>query len=531
MPWFDSRMARWSLLAIVAALYAPCLGAPFVFDDAACIQSVPPLGRLRDPRGFFTTPAEGMTTDGRPLLMLTLAVNRACLGDRPAAFRAVNVAIHALAAWLLFRILAHAFGRGPFAPQARMLAWWAALLWAVHPIHTASVTYVVQRAESLCGLLYLAVLDAWIRGRPRLAVLWCLLGMATKEVMVTAPLAVLAYDACFMGAGLRETWRRRRWAWLALAATWVVLACCVGWGHQTAGAGFTHRFSSLAYARSECGVLLHYLRLCFLPLPLTLDYGWPLSTGWDGAALSAVAGVAVLLLGVAWGGLGRSRLAFLGFWFFLLLAPTSSLMPIQDLAFEHRTYLASASVAVLVAWGGWRAMARFGPRAWMAGCAVTVLLMASLAWARNGDYASHQGLWADAARKRPGNPRPHFWLAGFRHEAGDLRGARRHYGRVIALGANGFLVNLRLGLVSGQLGDAEAAVRHLRRAAALRPADAGVHYYLGVSECARRDLPRAVRAFGRAARLRPGDARILAALEQARRELGQRVPDGVHKGP
>ena len=102
------------------------------------------------------------------------------------------------------------------------------------PLQTESVTYIIQRTEALVGLFYLLTLYCVIRGATsRRSMSWyaaavaaCLLGMATKEVMATAPVIVLLYDRTFLAGSFREAWRRRYGLYLALAATWGVVALC-----------------------------------------------------------------------------------------------------------------------------------------------------------------------------------------------------------------------------------------------------------------------------------------------------------------
>ena len=130
------------------------------------------------------------------------------------------------------------------------------------------------------GLFYLLTLYAFIRGaeasRPgrwhSLAVVACLLGMASKEVMVTAPLMVLLYDRTFVAGSFREAWQRRRWFYLALAGTWLLLAALLsGLYHRAVGFGLG--ISWWIYALTECKVVVQYLGLSVWPHPLVFDYG------------------------------------------------------------------------------------------------------------------------------------------------------------------------------------------------------------------------------------------------------------------
>src|SRR4029077_12125007 len=135
--------------------------------------------------------------------------------------------------------------RGKDRRAETLLALAVALLWTLHPLQTEAVVYISQRAESLMGLFYLLTLYFFIRGSLVLSIFTCLLGMATKEVMVSAPLIVLLYDRTFVAGTFREAWRLRRGYYLGLAATWLLLAWLelgAGGRHGTAGFGSSLRW-------------------------------------------------------------------------------------------------------------------------------------------------------------------------------------------------------------------------------------------------------------------------------------------------
>ena len=186
----------------------------------AVIVSTARTGLAKSWKGALNI-THGATVGGRPLLHVSLALNHALSGPAVWSYHAANLVIHVLAALALFGVARRTLQRTPLAPQAFPAAWFTALLWTLHPLQTESVTYVVQRAESLCGLLYLAALYGFIRGsgsgsdrRGRawlaasVAAAW--LGAATKEVMATAPLLILLHDRAFVAGSFRAAWRARR---------------------------------------------------------------------------------------------------------------------------------------------------------------------------------------------------------------------------------------------------------------------------------------------------------------------------------
>jgi hypothetical protein len=439
--------SRWltllaALLIVSAGLatYSNSFQGPLIFDDAESIAQNPTIRHLW-PVGPVLSPPAGGTVAGRPLLNLTLAINYAIGGSDVRGYHTINLALHLLAALVLMGVVRRTL-QSPtlcsrYGAAALPLAAAAGLLWVLHPLQTESVTYLVQRTESLAGLFYLLTLYAVIRGarpgavHPRiwnvLAVAACLLGAASKEVVVTAPLVVLAYDRTFLTGSFREAWRRRRRLYLALACTWPLLALLIlrnylllngGW--HPSSSGFDTGINPWQYALTQAWAITHYLRLTFWPSPLILDYGAWLARGprevWPAALL-----VGLLLAGTAVAMWRRPALGFLGVWFFACLAPTSSLMPIarQTIA-EHRMYLALAAPVTLVTVAAWTLCCRLWPIAGdgaapgirrlarlsvLLPLALAAALLATATYQRNHDYRSALSLWQDTSRKRPDNPR------------------------------------------------------------------------------------------------------------------------------
>ena len=235
----------------------------------------PPVGR-------------GYTVGGRPVVNLTLAINYALGGFDVWGYHAVNVGVHALAALLLFGIVRRTLLLAPlrrrYGRSATAVAFAAASLWALHPLHTSAVTYIIQRAESIMGMCYLLTLYCVLRGATsKRAPLWyaagivaCALGAASKEVMVTAPLVVLLYDRVYLARGFRRALRKRWGLYVGLAASWVVLAALAGGRAGTAGLGMGVGW--WAYLRTQFVAVFEYLRLSLWPNRLIFDRGTALVT-------------------------------------------------------------------------------------------------------------------------------------------------------------------------------------------------------------------------------------------------------------
>ncbi len=479
------------LLIVVAsvAAYHNSFSGAFVLDD---VSQIAENRRMQD----WRAPLEIIRNSRRPVVELTFAANYAVHGLDVRGYHAVNLAIHTLAALTLFGVVRGTLSTrrfGTFPPgRAVWFALSVALLWVVHPLTTQSVTYTVQRCESMMGLFYLLTLYCFVRGAASsrgltwyvLAVACCGLGMASKAVMITAPLVVLLYDRVFITTSLREALARRWGLYLGLAATWGVLGACgivrgvLFPGDSPATVGFgTATVTPLQYAATQPGVIVHYVRLALWPDPLCLDYGWPLAQGVR--ALVPVA-ILIFMLGATVTAMWkRPALGFLAAWFFIVLAPTSSFIPIKDIIFEHRMYLSLAAVVVLVVFGVDRLLIwmklgsedRTALRRGVAGALVTatVIVAAGATISRNRAYHSERSIWADVVSKRPENPRGPFSPAVALAAEGRADEAVEQYRRTVKLAPQHYIAHNNLGVVLSGLGECEAAIPHYETSARIKP--------------------------------------------------------------
>jgi tetratricopeptide (TPR) repeat protein len=482
MTRFRAHATRVAAAVIVTAAvlaYAGSLRAPFVFDDFAAIAENPTIRHLWPPGAALSPPANGSSVVARPLVNLSLAINYAGGGLEVRGYHAFNLAIHALAGLVLFGLIRRTLQRpgvGRRAHQAALpLAFVAALLWTVHPLQTEAVTCVIQRTESLGGLFYLLVLYAFVRavdsphpGRwATTMVLACLAGMATKEVLATAPLLVLLYDRTFVAGTFREAWRlRRRW-YLGLAATWLLLLyLVVGSAAQRGGtAGFGLGVSPWDYALTQCYALVLYLKLSFWPYPLVLDYGNLLVRHPADVTLQILL-VLTLVAGTVVALIRRPALGFLGAWFFVILAPSSSVLPLvtQTMA-EHRMYLPLAAVLVAVVLALDRALGRYSRP--VLGVLAVAALVGTLR--RNADYRDEVVLWRTNVAACPTNARAHSNLGQALYDRGEFAEAVGHFATALRIAPEFAMAHYNLGLALDRLGRTAEALAQFAAAAEIRP--------------------------------------------------------------
>lgn len=527
-PWPTLPAGRPTpmMLALIGAAgllaYANVFSGGFVLDDPIEIVANPALRTLWPP---WIAMGGGNQVAARPLPYLTFAIDLAIWGPSPAGFHLTNLLVHLATAAGLYLLTESALSGRAGSPHPRgqpaFVAAAAAAIWVAHPLTTAAVTYVYQRIEALAACfmvwsLYCTArafripLDDPGRSTPRRRWQTAAIGLAaaamlSKETAVALPPLV----ALFWWIFAMERDPRPRLPFLAgIAATWGVLAAVL----RTGGARYAELGQAvhppLLYLLTQTHVILHYLRLCIWPFGLCLDYDWPLV---DGIAAGAVPGAALLLaFGAGVVGAARRRAwAFPGLAFFMLLAPTSSVLPVADVAFDHRMYLPLYCVVVLLVGAGWRALGRGVPRAGSAAArpaprwpaAATAGIVLALAWAthlRNRDFQDPRILWSQSLQRNPRAFRANWWAAVDAARRGDVDAALEHAARSTRRMPNG-LAFQQVARVLHEGGDLPACERACRAGIATlaendwrgRPTWFDLHALLAESLVARGLLPAA----------------------------------------
>jgi tetratricopeptide (TPR) repeat protein len=408
---------RWHIAVLVAAplaIYWTGLSSPFVLDDRVAIvenQSIRDLWSLR-----VLAPGRELPTSGRPLVNVAHAVNYAVGGIDPYGYHLLNLALHVSCALLVYALVRRTLemSRVPGAVRSRSadVAALSALVWAVHPLNTEVVEYVTQRSESMMAFCYLLALYGAVRAldpahRRRwqaIAIGSCAAGMLCKESMVTAPVAAWLFDRTFVFGTWRDALRARWRLYGALAATWILLAAAIWSGPRAYSAGFSTDVSASTYALNQLVIVPHYLALAIWPRDLVVAYGPPEPVTLAAAMPSALI-VGALLVATCVALWARPLLGFVGAWFFLLLAPTSSFVPIAtEVAAERRVYLALVPLVILAIAGVAAVAARVAPgrarAAWGVVWAIAVIL-AAVAVARVREYTSPLDLAETVLKRRP----------------------------------------------------------------------------------------------------------------------------------
>ncbi len=517
------------LVGAVVAAYLNSVHGAFVWDD---INSIVQNPLIRHFSTVFDRPVAVNTTSGRPLVGLSLALNYALGGLNPLGYHLFNVLVHAAAALALFgfvrRLARLPRWGGRYEFHATGLALAVAAVWALHPLQTEAVSYVIQRSESLMGLCYLLTLYCFIRAaggtagpwttgprttRPcadgsqsvsaevesvgpqgravrglwsRGPVFWyagsvlaCAVGMTAKEVMVSAPVMVLLFDRTFLAGSFRRALASKKWFYGALFATWLILfwlVASLGFNRGGSTGGFSERAPWLAYWLTQFPAIATYLKLTFFPHPLIFQYG----PFWlpDAAAALPTALVVVPLVGLTVVALWRwPAIGFFGFWFFSVLAVTSIVPGISDMIVEHRMYLALAPLWILVAAG----LHRWRPRVAVFGLGIAAVAFGAVTVARNRVYRGPIPLWTDNIAKRPNNALTRYNFAVALQRAGRDADAQAQLEAAVKLRPDFAEAQYNLALLLAKLpGHADQAIAHYQAAIRIDPRQPRPHINLAV---------------------------------------------------
>jgi tetratricopeptide (TPR) repeat protein len=436
-------VAALAAIILVFWAYSPALNGPFLFDDTTLPFALP---------AFSPSLPVWLSVDVRPVLFFTYWVNYHIGQNDPYSFHVVNILIHLVSGWLIFVIVRRLLewrrgtlldGRGSVTTLAsgdavpiravpsrdregavqttndNLLAAFAAAIFLLHPVQTEAVAYLAGRSESLSAMFVLATLALFLYRR-KAAVSWsvvaavlALFGLAllSKQSAIVLPALLLLTDYWwnppFSFQGIRANWKI--YAPMALGALagvaffWRIIRSA-----ETAGFGMKD-LTWYQYFFTQCRALFVYLGMFLLPMNLTADWDFAISrTVLD---RGAIVGMVVLLamVAAAWHYRRRFPLAGYGFFVFLLMmAPTSSFLPIKDPIAERRLYSAILGLLLIVV--DLVGRVKLERKVLVAACLVVVLLAAVVTHARAAVWSDPLALWEDTARKAPNKRRVRFQL-------------------------------------------------------------------------------------------------------------------------
>ncbi len=496
----------FSLLLVLGCIlaYSNTLDSPFILDDDWNISKNQCVRDISIHNLFVGCPDTGIS--GRPLATLTFGLNFWISGEQTWSYHLLNLIIHILSTLTLFGICTLTFSSKAmdnfFGRDALILAFFCAAIWSLHPMQTQAVTYITQRLESMMGLCFLTAFYFAIRGWQSkkknywhaLSIFFVLLGVGAKEVIVAAPLIFLVYDYLFVHHNFKTALKRSPLLYCGLMLSWVVLGLLVMTGRTSDHAlGATNESGSLQYLLTQPKAIIHYLANTFWPNSLSLDHGnyTPQSDAFKAEvsfsyvlaiALSLTIVLATVLL------LFKRRYAgFALFWFLVILAPTSSILPLFCPIEEHRMYLPLAGIVVLVVTCMFYIYRHRRPadipisvknmrRLVLSLFSIAIIALGIATYHRNQDYVSGLAIWQDTVQKNPQNPRAHSNLSIYLARSGQLDQAVRHARIALEMDPNNADTHINLGCAYKLQGRREEAMTQFLQSLRLDEQNASAHY-------------------------------------------------------
>ncbi|MEW6108612.1 MAG: tetratricopeptide repeat protein [Nitrospirota bacterium] len=485
------------MVSVTFMVYSGVINGEFQFDDEkGIVENI----AIKEPgrssyNGFFMS----LLYSGRPVTDMTFALNYRFGRLDPMGYHLINILLHICVSVLVFlfikKTIVLSCTRSPFTPGPIALT--ASFIFALHPLNTQAVSYISQRAEVLSALFYLSALLFLIKSVEQrlflrkaflytVAVLSWILSTGAKMTAISLPFVMLVYDYYFLKE--RTFIDRIKLSGPLILGGIAFSAVYLFRLGASQEIGFSiNDLSSSRYLLTQFKVIITYIRLLFLPVLQNLDYEYPVSRGLfeirtalSMLAVSAIIGLAVIL---------RHRSGLISFgvlWFFLTLAPTSSIIPVRDVIFEHRVYLPSIglilSAAFILMNVSYLLLSKYGQKIRNAATAVVIVAviaaLAATTWKRNEVWKSRQALWSDVVSKSPGKSRAHFNLGHALLEKGLYAGAIRELETALKCRDDGSVdkadIYRELGAVLFRMGRIDEAITVYREGLSFSPAHTGL---------------------------------------------------------
>ena len=477
--------------ALLIILYSNTFFSPFTFDDEQILTNYYITNNDISLRGLYEA-ATLTPNKRRGIAHISFALNHYFSGENVFGYHIVNIVIHIAAAFTFYLLANLTLQTRPLAirpgNRTREIAFFAALLWAVHPLQTNAVTYIVQRMTSMATLLCMLCLFFYVKlrlsrnkyiriGLIGAAALSGAMALLSKENSAMLPFMILGYEFFFL-MGYKD-FIRYKYEIVGFAVGMLMLFVCISIIYlessifqvfdNYSGWDFTLGERLLTEAR----VVWHYLSLVVLPLPsrLNLVYDFPISTGFFTPPLTMLAILGICgLIGGSFRLFKHNRLAsFALFWLLLNLVIESSILPL-DIIFEHRMYLP----AIFLFLAGTELCYRiFGEKTLNARITVVaiVILFSIFTWQRNGVWENEITLWTDIYKKSPNLAGVNANLGKAYAEAGDHLNAVKFFRQAIQIDPQASYAYISLGAALERENRFEEAIAAYKKALTLKKAD------------------------------------------------------------
>ena len=511
---------------LVFMIYSSSLEGPFLLDDGRNIEKNSNIRLTRLTWHNLNQIAHSGLLPNRPLAYISFALNYYFHRYNVVGYRLVNILIHVVTGILLYLVVKRTvvlpvvtsrYGHSMWIPYV------AAIVWLIHPLHSQSVTYIVQRMTSMAAMFY--VLSMWLYIQARQSdrtifqmVLFAgcgvsgILALGTKETSATLPVFIFLYEWFFF-QNLSTDWLKRRIIFIiGVVILMGSLVFLFTDGQPLAKILATYKtrdFTLWQRLLSESRVVILYLCLIFYPHPdrLNLDYDFPLSYSMIDPPTTLMAFAIIIgILAMAFWLAPKDRLvSYCLFWFLGNLVVESTVVGLE-LVFEHRTYLPSMLIVVMSI----LLVNRYLKPTLLKVIGVISLIMVLSAWTyeRNSVWGSDVTLWQDVVKKSSQKARPHNNLGNALRRQGKVSESVYHFKEALRINPDYAKAHNNLGIALAAQGDAETALTHFFMALELNPSYAEAYSNIGVTLARQGRLDEAINHFSQALRLKPDYAKV-----------------------
>jgi len=453
----------------------------------------------------------------RFVTVFSLALNWHFGGQRVLGYHVVNLIIHLTAAifvwWLALLLLkTPALKNKDYKNGSFFFPLFIGLIFVAHPVQTQAVTYIIQRAAALAALFYTASVVFYIKYRLAekhkslyytLALVACVLGMFSKELVFTLPFMLIAIEFFFFKAEGKFSFKPL----VPFLFTLAIIPVVIIFVHSTAlkeTSEASGKISSVTYLLTQFQVIVTYLRLYVLPVNLNLDYDYPLAKSFFEfkTLLSFLFLVLIMVFGVIV--YKKNRLISFGiFWFFLTLAVESSILPIKDVIYEHRLYLPMIGLTFTFIALLYELLNGKNVKYLAAMIGVIVILLSYASYQRNFVWENEITLWTDVIQKSPNKYRAYInrGLDYQRHFALDKAMADLEKG--LSLDPNNAIAYCNIGAIYGLKEERETALECFNKAITLDPKYEEAYNNRGSIYFQLGQYDKAIADFNTAMRLKP----------------------------
>jgi len=507
---------------LVFGIYSQTIEAPFVFDDSPRIQENRHI-RLTELSPKDIVKAGFKSSRTRPVAFITFALNYYFGQYDPAGYHIVNILIHLLSGFFLFLFIRATFKTPALREQYHhpdLIAFLAALIWLAHPVQTQSVTYIVQRMNSMASMLFVLSFWSYVKGRlahgNRKKWLWYmgstliwLVSLGCKQITVTLPVLVFIYEWYFF-QDLSKDWFKRSLKWvLGITVCIAIIALIYTDFNPLEKLSRFRDFSKNEFtitqrALTQLRVVIYYISLLFYPHPsrLNLDYDFPLSYSLVNPittllSLFIILGLVLLSVYLA----KRQRLiSFCILWFFGNLVIESSVIPLA-LIFEHRIYMPSMFVFLLIV----ILLYRYIKPAWLTAVIACTLVALCSYWTfeRNIVWQDELALWTDCSRKSPNKARPYTNMGKALIDIERYDEALSNFLKAIQKNPNSQEAQYNLGVLYEKQGDPNKSIEQFRKTLQINPNFVKAHNNLGVWLLKQNQTEEAIIHFQKALKIDP----------------------------